>query len=46
LFHYHKPHQVLYGAVNWPVNIAVLLIVAALTFAAATVAFERRDLTR
>ena len=46
LFHYHKPHQVINGAANWQVNIAVLLVMAALTFAAATVAFEKRDLTR
>lgn len=46
IFYYHQPDQIISGMPNWWVNITVLLAVAVVTFAAAMVIFERRDLTR
>ncbi len=46
LFHYHTPTAIIMNQANGWINTTVLLIVAVLTFAAAIVIFERRDLIR
>jgi ABC-2 type transport system permease protein len=45
LFHYYQPDQIIGGTPSWWINITVLFAVAVMSFLAAVVVFERRDLT-